>query len=335
MTDRKSADFLDQLHTDGIVVSPDATLTPLAGGVSSDIYRVEDGDRVFVVKRALTQLKVADAWFADVSRNRFEVAYLQQVGKILPEAVPRVLAACPEHGYFTMEFLGDSFRNWKSLLLAGICEVRPAEQAGAILGTIHRQTWNDASVQAMFESTENFHQLRLEPYLLTTGQRHPHLRDAFETEARRVESTRRCLVHGDFSPKNILLQEKRFVILDCEVAWFGDPSFDVAFLLNHFVLKALHLEAHRNRCMELARAAWKSYCQALGAERAAETEAPLPRLLPMLMLARIDGKSPLEYLTDETKKQTVRKFVADALRDPRPGLEPLFASWQTHIDNPV
>lgn len=322
MADTDSIDsFRRQLLEAGAIENADAVLTPLTGGVSSDIYKVEDGERVFVVKRALAQLKVADEWFADVSRNRFELAYMQRVGEFLPESVPNVITSNPDQGWFAMEYL-EGFANWKMLLLKGYCDPEQAQNAGRTLGTIHRRTWDKEKVRAQFESTENFHQLRIEPYLLTTADRTENnaLAKAIRAEAERLRGARRCLVHGDYSPKNLLFQGDRLVVLDCEVAWFGDPTFDVAFLLNHLLLKALHLDGKTGDFVGLALAAWDAYQKTLERkQRIAAVSKPLVTLLPMLMLARVDGKSPVEYLTDEKKRQLIRDFATEAILEKKPG----------------
>ena len=313
--------FRRQLIEHGTIRNEDATLTPLTGGVSSDIYRVEDGDRRFVVKRALPQLKVEDDWFADVSRNQFELAYLETVGEFLPDAVPKVLDSDPESGWFAMEFL-EGFANWKMLLLKGYCDPDQARAAARILGTIHRQTWNDSKVREEFESTENFNQLRIDPYLLTTAERtgNTHLATEIRFEAKRLREQRLCLVHGDYSPKNLLFQGDRLVVLDCEVAWFGDPTFDVAFLLNHLLLKALHLDEKSGELVGMAMAAWNEYTGVLQHQKKiSKVSGPLCRLLPMLMLARVDGKSPVEYLDDERKRQLIRDFTAESILRKQPG----------------
>jgi aminoglycoside phosphotransferase (APT) family kinase protein len=210
----------------------------LTGGVSSEIYRVDDGVETFVVKRALAKLRVSEDWSADVGRNRFEQSYLSYVGQFLPAAVPRVRQARPDHGYFTMEYLGPEFSNWKQLLMSGHCQVRHAILAAEVLGSIHAKSAGDEDAARLFDTGLNFRQLRTEPYFLTAARRHPELRQLIETEVERLESTHQCLVHGDFSPKNMLIHQDRLVLLDCEVAWYGDPAFDVAFLLNHLLLKS-------------------------------------------------------------------------------------------------
>lgn len=78
----------------------EARLTPLTGGVASDIWKVEMGPRVFVVKKALAQLRVAQTWLAPVSRNASDVDWLFEARRIVPEAGPEILASDREAGIF-------------------------------------------------------------------------------------------------------------------------------------------------------------------------------------------------------------------------------------------
>jgi aminoglycoside phosphotransferase (APT) family kinase protein len=322
--------FLQVLRRNGHVHDPQARLVPLQGGVSSEIYLVEDGTRKLVVKRALAKLKVKDDWFADVSRNRSERDYLECVSRMMPGAVPQLYFSNPDAGYFGMEYLGEEFLNWKLLLLTGEFSAHHAGIAGQMLGEIHRRTAGDEELRKQFDTTQNFHQLRVEPYLLTTGARHPALRALFDAEARRIEATREALVHGDFSPKNILIRGDRMVLLDCEVAWFGDPVFDVAFLLNHLFLKSLHHAPRRLGGEKLVDAFWRAYVKELSAEDAVAIENRLVPLLLMLLLARVDGKSPVEYLT-APKQEFIRAFVGKHLPAPPENLAALGEIWFDQI----
>ena len=322
----EAARFLEMLRRDGHVRDPLARLTPLSGGVSSELYLVEDGADKFVVKRALPKLKVKDNWFADITRNTTEWKYLEYVGRLMPGAVPRLRFANPEGGYFGMEFLGEGFASWKQLLLAGDCRTEHAQLAGKILGEIHRRTSFNSDLLEQFDTTPNFRQLRLEPYLLTTGERHPELRELFCAEAQRIESTREVLVHGDFSPKNILICGDRMMLLDCEVAWYGEPAFDVAFLLNHLFLKSLHHAPKRLGIESMIAAFWCAYAKARLDGNCDDIERRLVPLLLMLLLARVDGKSPAEYLTPP-KQQFIRHFVREHLPSPPKSLARLSEIW--------
>ena len=323
--------LLELLRKDGISLSDAAVATPLAGGVSSEIYLVRDGDRAFVVKSALAKLKVADDWRSDPVRNRYEQRYLRYVGSILPSAVPRLLFAHEEHGYFGMEYFGEGFVNWKTVLLSGHCDPLRARAAMSLLARSHTASRGQPEVASAFDTTENFHQLRTDPYLLTTALRHPALASIFEEEAARLERTRECLVHGDFSPKNMLLGAGRLVLLDCEVAWYGDPAFDVAFFLNHLCLKALHHAPQAPGFRQLFDTAAETYFN-FSADDAAVIDRRSARLLLMLLLARIDGKSPVEYLRDETKKQFVREFVSRLLPHFQGSLNEIRSLWFQQIE---
>lgn len=313
------AELIALLRSTGTITSAAPQLTPLSGGVSSEIYLIEDGARKFVLKRALAKLKVREDWFADVSRNRAEQAFLRYVGGILPAAVPRLLEGHPEHGFFTMEFLGDGFANWKQQLLGGDADLEIARRAGEVLGTIHQSSFGMEQRAAEFNSPENFWQLRLDPYLRHTAQRHPDLAPRIDTEAKRLAASRDCLIHGDFSPKNILYSADRLVLLDCEVACFGDPVFDTAFLLNHFFLKSLHHHPRPFPLAELVTAFWTAYIEVRGEPARNGLEVRTTRLLPMLMLARVDGKSPVEYLTQPVRQDFLRRFAREAIaEEPEP-----------------
>jgi len=318
-----TAAFSKLLYQDGVVQNPDARLTPLSGGVSCEIYLIEDGAERFVVKRALAKLKVKADWFADVSRNRHEWEYIRYVARFLPAAVPALRHCSAAGNYFAMEYLGDEFQNWKQLLLAGQADPECAARAGTLLAQIHRHSAGDADASRIFDTTPNFSQLRIEPYLLATGMRHPDLRPLFEAEAARLESARECLVHGDFSPKNILVSSERMVLLDCEVAWYGDAAFDLAFMLNHFLLKALWHQPREAGMSGMVRGFWSAYQTV---RPTPELDARVGRLLLMLLLARVDGKSPVEYL-DSPRQDFVRRYVQDELRSGKTSLAAIADSW--------
>ncbi len=310
-----------QLLSDGVLKDSSAVLTPIVGGVSSYIYVVDDGDHRFVVKQARPKLAVRDEWYADPVRNYYEQLYMRYVKKFLPSAVPTVEYS--GDGYFTMEYLGCNFANWKTLLIEGNVSREHAEVAGTTLGMIHKHSQGDANVAGEFDTTDNFHLLRTDPHLLTIARRHPEIRDVVEKEATRLDSTQECLVHGDFSPKNILFDGPRFVLVDCEVAWFGDPAFDLAYLAHHLLLKSLYHSPRELGIRELVEGFFAAYYKACGTEEelSAERDIRAARLTIMLLLARIDGKSPVDYL-DEPSQEHVRSFVHRLLLDDFGGSTP-------------
>ncbi len=320
--------IIEDLRAHNLIEDKHPTVEMLTGGVSSDVMLINSGGKAFVLKRALPKLRVKDQWYADVRRNQTEYDCLRFLGHILPESVPTVLHHNPTLNYFCMEYLGSDYSNYKTMLLSGDQQPTIARRAAYILAVLHQRSWHNEQTAANFETTDQFWSLRLDPYLVTAARRNAALRKELTSEADRIAATRVALVQGDFSPKNILVGEHRLVILDCEAAWYGDPAFDVAFFLNHFMLKAVHLLQWCNGFLSLAEEAWRSYQQTLGVTRTNSIDKRVARLLPMLMLARVDGKSTVEYLGDEPKRTLIRNFAHQQILDRSHGLLDCIQDWR-------
>ncbi len=318
------------LRADGQLSPGPARLTPLGGGVSCEIYKVEQDGNLFVVKRALAKLRVQAEWLADVGRNAVEHAFFETMAEPLAGSVPRVYFHNAERGYFTMECLEDGWINWKELLLQGTVQPSHGTLAGALLGKLHSTTWQNAGLQEKFDTTQNFRELRADPYLRAAAGNRPEVAAILLAEADRLESCRFCLVHGDFSPKNLLVKDAHMSVLDAEVAWFGEPAFDVAFLMTHFFLKGLHHHPASSGWRSTAMAARDAYFAALGKKATSELEARCAHLLSAILLARVDGKSPVEYLPPD-KQEIVRAFAIEALINPRADLSAMAEAWQNHL----
>lgn len=304
-------------------------MAPLKGGVSSDIWRVETASQTFCVKRALAKLKVAADWRAPVERNAYEAAWMQEAGRIVPDAVPALLGQDEASGVLVMAYLPpEHFSLWKDQLFQGHADADVAAKVGRCLVMIHAATADRDDVAERFRTDDIFYDIRLEPYLVATAEAHPACADALTRLVDTTRSTKRSLVHGDVSPKNILIGKKGPVFLDAECAWYGDPAFDLAFCLNHLLLKCLLLPAAKSKFLACFRALAERYLEAVNWEPKEDLEARAAALLPGLMLARIDGKSPVEYLTDDRAKDQVRTFAADRLIRPPRGLFEIGAAWE-------
>lgn len=297
----------------------------LTGGVSSDIWKVELRSGPVCVKRALPRLRVAQLWEAPVERNRYEWRWMQAAARIAPGSAPRVLAH-DEAGLFAMEYLdGARYPLWKRELREGRADPGFARAVGVRLARIHAATAGDATVAAEFATDAGFHAIRLEPYLLATARRHPELAMALRALAERTAGTRAALVHGDVSPKNILVGPQGPVFLDAECAWYGDPAFDLAFCLNHLLLKCLWVPQAAPRFLQCFDALASAY---LAEPVPPGVESRAASLLPGLLLARIDGKSPVEYVTAEAQKDRVRRVARTLLLAPPATLAEVRRAWQ-------
>jgi len=305
-------------------------MQPLTGGVASDIVLVEAPGRRFCVKRALARLKVAAVWEAPISRNAAEAAWLRRASGWVPGAAPAILGEDVASGTFAMDYLpAETHPVWKEQLLAGKVDPAFAGAVGRSLATIHGQSAADPSVPAAFANDDTFEAIRIEPYLRATARAHTDLSDALERLAQRTLSTKRALVHGDISPKNILCGPDGPVFLDAECAWFGDPAFDVAFCLNHLLLKGAKEGSNKNDLARAFDAFLVAYFAWVDWEDGAELESRAAALLPALFLARVDGKSPVEYLQTDREKERVRTFARPFVASPLPRLSQISDLWRT------
>ena len=262
----------------------------------------------------MPQLRVEAEWFAPVERSTYEAAWLKGAAKTLPQAVPRILAEDPDAGIFAMDYLEPSqFRCWKAELLNGCVDDAVAAEVGSRLGRIHSAFARDPHSPQHFATDAIFHSIRLEPYLLATARVHPEHADVLHELAERTSRTKRTVVHGDISPKNILVGRDGPVFLDAECAWYGDPAFDLAFCLNHLLLKTIAVPRARKDLLGAIERLTRSYLRHVDWEPPQDLERRVASLLPGLLLARIDGKSPVEYITGEADKDRVRRVTRGLL----------------------
>jgi aminoglycoside phosphotransferase (APT) family kinase protein len=312
-------------------VSP--RFTPLTGGVASDIWKVEAGGRVFAVKRALQKLRVAREWIVPVSRNASEVAWLRAAAEVVPDAVPHVLAHDPELGAFAMDYLDPNDHPvWKARLAAGQADPAFAAAVGRTIGAIHAATAHSPAVARRFANDALFHAIRLEPYIEATADAHPDLAPQLMALSRDTLATHVALVHGDVSPKNILVRPNGPVLLDAECAWYGDPAFDLAFCLNHMLLKCLWTPAASAGFLACFDALTDAYLAEVNWEPTHELERRAAALLPALFLARVDGKSPVEYLTDDNDKARVRRVARQLIASRPPRLAAIREAWAEDLN---
>lgn len=290
---------------------------PLTGGVSSDIWLIRAPDTTIVLKRPLPRLKVDADWRAPLDRGASEVAWLEFVSAAVPGSCPRVLGYDEESFAIALEYLDpEQHRNWKTELLGGCVDVAFAESVGRDLGRIHGASARTPGLSTRFDHPDLFESLRIEPYLTRAAAAVPQAAGALGDIVESLRSTRIALVHGDVSPKNILIGQ-RPVFLDAECATWSDPAFDAAFCLTHLRLKQLHLPQHAAEVGESVRAFTAGYLAQVDWEEPEDAAARVARIVPALMLARVAGASPAEYLDPQTR-ELVRVISVEALLSGRP-----------------
>jgi aminoglycoside phosphotransferase (APT) family kinase protein len=281
----------------------------LAGGVSNRTMLVKFGDgRAWVVKQALAKLRVEVDWFSDPARIEREAQGLRRLVALAPSGtITPLVFEDRAHNLIAMQAVKEPHENWKTLLLAGSIDKQLVEQFGRLLASIHAGAMCQRRLLSVeFADRSFFESLRLEPYYAYSASQVPaaasFLRQVIDDTRRHSDS----LVHGDYSPKNVLVHSGRLVLLDHEVIHWGEPAFDLGFSMTHFLSKAHHLLTHRGKFAAAAKRYWKIYREALGdLDWAGDLESRTIRQTLACLLARVAGRSPLEYLSPaERTRQT-------------------------------
>jgi aminoglycoside phosphotransferase (APT) family kinase protein len=307
-----TAQLLAYLRRDGRVgAEEDVAATVLTGGVSNRTVLVErPSGEAWVLKQALPKLRVPVDWFCPPERIEREALGLRFLARLAPpETVPVLVFEDLSEHLLAMQAVPQPHENWKSMLLAGRLEETHVEQFARLIARIHSQA-RGAALPADFADRTYFEALRLEPYYSYTMGRAPEAAGFLDALMAETRGTRDTLVHGDYSPKNVLVHRGKLVLLDHEVVHIGDPAFDIGFSMAHLLSKAHHLPALRERFAAAALRYFAIYMADAGAD-----EPRCIRHSLACLLARVCGRSQLEYL-DHSEKTKQRAAVAALMAAP-------------------
>jgi 5-methylthioribose kinase len=320
ITALNAADYLRQ--SDRVANQAEIEVRELSGGVSNIVLRVDvRGERPFVIKQCRERLRVAMEWRAPLERIWTERATLDLMRSILPDGtVPTVLFEDRQEYLFAMTCAPDDAVTWKTQLMAGRIDPSIAARLGTILGTIHDEAPDHPALRASLSDTSLFEELRIDPYYRTVARSHPDIAPRIDSLIGSMDwpDSERTLVLGDFSPKNILVHACGLILLDFECAHAGDAAFDLGFFLSHLLLKTIRAASHDRQIaaeyLNLAQNFWRNYLERRGLELTAQNDLVGRGALhaAACSLARVDGKSPVEYLGAQ-EQSIARTFAREAL----------------------
>ena len=326
MIELTADNVLDYLLQTGRLPGPPARAELLAWGVSNMVFRIRPAAGAdFVVKQSREQLRTQAPWFSRLERIHTEMDLMRHLADLVPAgSIPRVLFEDRPNYLFGMEAVAADHRVWKADLLAGKTDEIVARKAGALLAAIHRETAGQTELQQRFGDRTVFDELRVDPFYRHVIRKHPQLAPALGRVIEEVLSLEVCVVHADFSPKNLLLSEAGLTLVDFETGHFGDPAFDLGFFLSHLVLKTIRHANQRAAYLSLLQVFWETYAENLGS-LPSQPDSPFfckdleQRTLGNLagcLIARIDGKSPIDYFDQPWQSETARSLAFTYLMRP-------------------
>ena len=304
------------------LLSGNATVEVLTGGVSCVVLAVKSNEREVVVKQALPELKTKAKWVADQRRAIVEAEAMRIYQSITPDSVPELIDCDEANFTLTMSRLPKTCTNWKQDMLEGRIHPEMGEKLGKILAQWHNATAIDAAIKTKFMEGELFEQLRVSPFYRAVANKNPNLQQVINSLIVEITTEKIALVHGDFSPKNILATADHSpIILDFEVAHTGNPVFDLAFVSAHLLCKTIRTQSAAEKAVITSTALkfLNSYRQTSRVSIAKS----LPQHVALIALARVEGVSPVNYLDDRAQQKLVAITNA-ALLDSTMSYEQLF-----------
>jgi 5-methylthioribose kinase len=300
----------------------------LTGGISNRTVKVTWPDgHAWILKQALLKLRVSVDWFSDPDRIKVEAKALRWMNRCASGTAPEFIFEDAPRYLMAMEAIPDGHENWKSVLLAGQIVPEHFAQFGRLLGTIHRQSSESLKDREEFSDATYFENLRLDPYYLYTAQQVPEAREFLHALVDETRQRKDCLVHGDFSPKNVLLYEGKLILLDYEVFHCGEPAFDIGFAMGHFLSKVHHLPQSRVQIAAATTRFIETYRREVSSlPWAATLEPRLVRHALACSLARVAGKSLMEYMSPEENARQ-RGVVLQLIQHPPASIEQLISQF--------
>lgn len=301
---------VDYLIAKAVISSREAVhVEILTGGVSNTVLGITTNTKSWVLKQALPELKVAEKWEADQRRAIIEADALRLFHTLSPKLVPELVFIDPERFVLIMERVPLESTVWKSDLLNDIFYPEVARELGKTLAEWHLFGAKNPKYQAQFMEDSLFEQLRVDPFYRFVSARNPPLQTSISRLIDELESDHSTIVHGDFSPKNIMIDSNHHIyILDFEVMHVGNPIFDLAFLLAHLLCKFFRAENDQiaSELSNLAQEFLDAY------EQLHSVGSSLSSHTALIALARVEGKSPVNYLNTK-QQEKLQSFTKQVL----------------------
>jgi len=281
----------------------------LTGGVSNVVIAITTADQKLVLKQALAELAVSEKWEADQRRAIVEANAIELFNKLTPNQVPKLIFLDPDRFILVLERVPVGSTVWKSDLLAGVINPDIGLKLGATLASWHNYGEKSAEAKIKFMEDSLFEQLRIDPFYRFVATKNPQIEVPIRKLINELEGDKTTVVHGDFSPKNIMVATNDDIyILDFEVTHVGNPVFDLAFLTAHLLCKFFRTDdrLHAKLLANTAISFMKEY------QTLRRISPSVTRHAALIALARVEGKSPVNYLSTDAQ-QKLQVFTKDVL----------------------
>ena len=271
-------------------------------GASSTIIMIIRETEKLVLKQALRRLKVKKEITAPLDRNLREQDCIDLMNSFLePGIIPEIRFRDRDNCLFVMTSAPDEAIQWKKMLLEGQVDLSIGVKIGQILAKIHNHTANNKKIYEQFKDNSIYILGRIDPCYREIQKAIPELREAMRKIIDGTVTRQEALCTEDFNPKNTLVKDRKFMLVDHEGAHYGDPSFDVGQFIAHIFLKSIHNWEIKDAYFDLVQSFWNGYCDEISVWSSKAFEPMVVKHTMAMMLGRVVGKLPVEYLVEEDK----------------------------------
>jgi hypothetical protein len=276
-----------------------ASVTTLEGGISSETLAVQLPTGSYVVKRALSQLRVEEEWRADPERIFAEGEALEWFNDLTPEYAPRPLAAVEKSWALLLPMAPSPSPDLRRIILDSplLFQEEAARTLGKILFEWHAADPGKA-LGSRLDDITRLTDLRVDPFYRDMAGRWASHQKVIYALAEELLEVRTAVVHGDFTPKNVLiLPDGGLWVIDSEVSHIGNPVIDTAAMVAHLLLKQVlyRKDAHIHATL---RRAQKAFLSELGPE---SCPSSLGGHVGLFMAVRVAGRAQVPYLSEELR----------------------------------
>ena len=289
----------------------------LEGGVSSDVFKVKTKKNIYCIKRSLPKLRVKKEWLADPKRLKYEYLWLKHCKKIIPKSIPKIYKFSSKKDFLILEYLDEKkYKNYKTELFKNKIDVKIISKISKDLFKIHKHSSSKSIKKIFYKNSKNFYDLRLDAYFNEVARVHPELNIKVKKIIRSYNKNSSTLVHGDFSPKNMLIFKKNIKYIDAETCNYGDPAFDVVFFTNHLLIKSIHIPLKQSEFIKCYKNFFNTYLKLINKNERQKFFKRCIEMIPIMLMARIDGKSPVEYIKKKSIKNKIRLLAFKMINKP-------------------
>lgn len=290
----------------------DAVVRSLSGGYINNVFRVESGGRVYIVKQSFAAAQ-RTILHADIGRALIEVAAMKAIKGLLGvnAPIPAILDDDPDNYVSIMTAAPDDALLYDTELLAGRFHGGTGRHLGNYAAHLHEATSESPEIARDFSDNPGF-ALR-DQSIRSAAASNPDLTPLIETMLQRNTDEARVLVDADITPKNVLVHTGGITKLDFECAQWGHPAFDVGIVLAHFVLLGFARPPWKDAYLAEGRHCYEEYASIREEARSPEFASDVARYAGVMMLGRADGDLVFDYLVPH--RPALRTLVAELAVD--------------------